>query len=163
MEAMNIKTSYVMTEEVHDMLHEAVNKTGKEIMDLIFQAMLMLVNDHRELRNNLGPVEYQKRFNEETGEPIIKHRVKVKMDRKENVLFQNMRGFYFMSISLLIALAVRKYLPEIIAYYCTKYYEDKRDSYPSGNYIYKEKCSGEATQVTVWWGVPPNFIKEFFS
>lgn len=162
-EYMYIKTSCVMTEEVYAKLQEAEKKTGKEVIDLLLHAIRLLVYDYKELRNKLGPVEYQKRFDEETGERIVKHRVKIKMHKLENLLLQDMRRFYFKSISLLFAIAIEKYLDMVVAYYLVKNYEDRKDNYPSGNWMYKEKCSGEATCTMVWWGVPPNFIEEFFT
>jgi len=152
-----------MTEEVFDLLREAEKKTGRDAMELIMHAMRMLVYDFKTERNRLGPVEYQKRVDDETGEPIVKHRVKVKMNKLENMLFQDMRRFYFKSISLLIAIAIKTYIDRVVEYYLTEYYEDRRDNYPSGNWMYKEKCTEEAVCLTVWMGVPPNFIEEFFN
>lgn len=100
---MNCKTSYVMTEEVFDMLQDAARKTGQEMIYLLFHTMLLLIYDHKALRNALGPVEYQKRCDEETGERIVKRRVKVTMDRRMNVVFQDMRRFY-LSIYLIFCL-----------------------------------------------------------
>ncbi|MCX7679361.1 MAG: hypothetical protein N2316_09080 [Spirochaetes bacterium] len=160
---MDFKTTYMMTEEVLCRVNDAAKKTGRDAMELILHAMRLLVNDCRNLRHQLGPVEYQKRLDDQTGEKIVKRRVKVKMDRRENMLFQDMRRFYFMSISLLIAIAVRRYLDRVVAYYLAEFYEEREDSYPSGNWMYKEKCTETAIAMTVWYGVPPNFWEEFFN
>jgi len=159
---MYMKTSYTMTEEVIELLKDAEKKTGRNAMDLIHRALRMLIHDHTKLRKFMGTVEYQKRFDEDTGEPIVKHRVKFKMMKLENVIMQDMRRFCLKSISLLIAIAVKKYIAQIVTYYLAKYYEDKQDTCPPGNWINKEKHTENATCVIVWWGVPPNFMKEYF-
>lgn len=84
------------------------------------------------------------------------------MMKLENFLLQDMRRYYFKSVSLLIYIAITTYLDRVIAYYLAKFCEEQRDNYPYLNYTYKEKCTEEAICVTVWWGVPPNFMKEYF-
>lgn len=159
---MRYRTTYMMTQDTIDKLQMAENKTKVDSMELIIHAMRMLIHEFEKVRNHLGPVEYQKRFDEQSGEKIIKYRVKVTMDRRENIQFQDMRRFYFKSISLLIAIAINRYLDRIIEYYLAKFFEDRRDNYPSGNWIYKEKCTENATCIKIWFGAPPNILKELF-
>lgn len=59
------------------------------------------------------------------------------MDRRENLLLKDMWRFYFKSISLLIVLAVKIYVVRVVAHYLAKFYEDRRDNYFSGDWIYK--------------------------
>jgi len=153
---MNVKTSYMMTDEVIDLLKEAEKKTGHDAMDLIHHVLRMLIHDHKKLRKFIGTVEYQNRVDDETGEPIVKHRVKLTMMKLENRLLQDLRRFCLKSISLLIAIAVKTYLSQVVEYYLAKFYEEVRDTYLPGNWTYKEKHTEEATCVTVWWGVPPD-------
>ena len=138
------------------MIKEAERKTGRDAMEIIFEAMRMLVHDYKTLRNILRTVEYQKRVDEETGEPIVKRRVKVKMCKLEHVLFQDMRRCFLKSVSLLVAIAIKTYLSRVVAFFLAKCSKDVEDNYPGANYAHKEKCAGEAICVTIWWGVPPN-------
>ncbi len=160
--AMYIKTSYCMTEEVMAKLDEAEKKTGRTKIDLLDQAMRILIHDFNRLRKKRdGTIEYQKRF-DDNGNPIKKHRVKMKLLKFDNLLMQDMRRFCFKSISLLIAIAVETCLDEVVAYYCAKYYEDVADNYLIGNWSLHEKCTESATCIKIWYGVPPNYMEEYF-
>ncbi len=159
---MYMKTTYCMTEEVIAKLAEAEKKTGRDRMDLLDWAMRILIHDFKKLRKKWdGTIEYQKRTDEE-GNPIKKHRVKVKLLKFDNLLMQDLRRFCFMSISLLIAIAVETYLDEVVAYYCAKYYEDVADNYLIGNWSLREKYTETGTCITIWYGVPPNYMEEYF-
>ncbi len=159
---MYMKTTYCMTEDVIAKLQEAEKKTGRNKIDLIDQAMRILIHDFKKLRKKWdGTIEYQKRTDED-GKPIKKHRVKMKLLKIDNLLMQDMRRFCFMSISLLIAIAVETYLDEVVAYYCAKYYDDVADNYLLGNWSLHEKYTETGTCIKIWYGVPPNYMEEYF-
>ncbi len=160
--SMYMKTSYCMTEDVIAKLQEAEEKTGRDKVDLLDRAMRMLIHEYKKLRKKCdGPVEYQKRTDED-GNPVKKHRVKMKLLKIDNLLMQDMRRFCFKSISLLIAIAVETCLDRVVEYYCAKYYDDVKDNCRTGDWSIREKWTETAACIKIWYGVPPNYMEEYF-
>jgi hypothetical protein len=150
---MYIETTYVMTDEVMDMLAEAEEKTGYESMELVALCMQMMQENHAEFVEPRGRIKYQDRL-DEAGLPIPKHRVHVRMLEAQYNYFQDCRKFFRRSISLCFAIAVIKYLPLIVARILAKICDIKPDNYPLQNYAFIEKCKENITVFEIWWGVP---------
>ncbi len=154
---MNIKTTYVMCDEVIGLLAEAEEKTKYQKEELLVKAMRKMMKDYERYERDAGRIEYQKRFDEETGEQIIKHRVKMRLLIREYNYFQDMRKFFRRSISLVMAIAVYTYLAEIVEKILQKDYEALHaDNYPFECYAIMGKCIENIPTWRIWWGVPPD-------
>lgn len=158
---MSITTTFVMTDETRVLLKEASEKTGKEAGILIEKALELLILHHKNLRNLKGAVEYQKRIDEEKGVPIVKYRVKVKIDENIFGKAQYMRVFYLKSISLLIALAVKMYIDLIVVHFLANFCREVSDNFLSNLFTKREFCAEESTLLTIWWGEKPENSEDY--
>jgi hypothetical protein len=153
---MYIETTYVMTDEVMDLLAKAEEETGYDQMELVALCMQMMREHHTEYLKMRGRIKYQDRLDAETGLPIPKHRVHVKIPETYYDYFQDSRKFFRRSISLCFAICVLKYLAIIVAQILAKKNETDEYNYPDRNYAIIEKCKENITVFEIWWGVPEN-------
>ncbi len=148
-----IKTTYMMTKEVLMMLKDAEKRTGWTMIDLVIAVMRYAMRYHAKHEREHGRIEYQKRMNED-GMPIPKFRVKIKCNEREYDYFNDMRRFFRRSISHVIAIAVLKYLPDLVERIENGAYDEEVDSYPYKSCAIYDKCIEEATVFHIWWGLP---------
>ncbi len=154
---MNIYTTYVMCDEIIALLEEAEEKTKLPKEELLVQAMRKMMKDYEDYERTEGRIEYQKRFDEETGERIRKQRVKMKVHSFDYNYYQDMRRIFRRSISLVMAIAVFTYLAEIVEKILNKEIEAVLvDTYPFQNYAIIGKCIENNPTWRIWWGVPSN-------
>ncbi len=151
---MSIKTTCVICEEVFALLAEAEEKTGRTMIDLVIAAMRMMLRNHKQYDRTHGRIEYQKRFDVDTGKRIVKHRMKLNILEREYDYFQDMRKIFRRSISLVMAIAVRTYLSEIVERILNKKYDEDADNYPFQNYAILDNCIDGITTFRIWWGLP---------
>lgn len=151
---MKIETTCMMHEEAIGLLKEAEQITGKKRIELVILAMRKMLGNHAAYIRKYNRVEYQKRFDNETGERIVKHRVKVRILEREYDYFQDMRKFFRRSISLIMAIAIKEYLHVIIDELLTGNNIDT-NNYTYENYALIEKCIKNITTFHIWWGIPP--------
>ncbi len=152
---MNIYTTYVMRDEVIALLEEAEEKTKLPKEELLVQAMRKMMKDYETYERTDGRIEYQKRFDEDTGEHIKKQRVKLKVNLCDYNYYQDMRRIFRRSISLVMAIAVYTYLAEIVEKILNKEIEALlADTYPFQNYAIMGKCIENIPTWRIWWGVP---------
>ncbi len=150
---MMIRTTYMMTHEILLMLKDAEKRTGWTMIELIIAVMRFAMRHHAKYEREHGRIAYQKRF-DENRIPIPKIRVKVKFLEREYDYFNDMRRFYRRSISLVIAIAVLNYLPELVERIEKGEYDEEVDSYPYKSCAIYDKCIEEATVFHIWWGLP---------
>ncbi len=152
---MYIDTTYVMCDDVIARLADAEEQTKRPQEELLVLAMRMMMNNYEMYEREDGRIEYQKRIDEQTSEPIKKHRVKMRVSIREYNYYQDMRRIFRRSISLVIAIAVRTYLEKIVAELLS---EDPEavlaDTYPFENYAIMGKCIDNIPTWRIWWGVP---------
>jgi hypothetical protein len=159
---MYIETTYMMTDEVMDLLAEAEEITGYDQIELVSLCMQMMRENHKEYLEKQGRIKYQDRLDEETGLPIPKHRVHVTIPETHYDYFQDSRKFFRRSISLCFAICVLKYLAIIIAHILAEKNDKDQHNYPHRNYALIEKCKENITVFEIWWGVPEN-LEALFS
>jgi len=154
---MMIDTTYVMCEEVIALLAEAEEKTGYTKEELVVMVMRKMMRNHEAYERDEGRIEYQKRFDDKTGERIFKRRVKMQFLIREYNYFQDMRRVFRRSISLIMAIGIYTYLAEIVEKILNKDYKAiQADNYPFEGYAIMGKCIENITTYRIWWGVPPN-------
>lgn len=151
-----IDTTYVMRLDVLDILQDAETKTGKDREELITLCIRKMLKDYKRYLREMQRIEYQKRIDETTGLPVPKTRVKVRFWIREYNYFQDVRKFFFRSISLAIAIAIFTYLEQVIAEILCNACESDAGNYPYDSYAFVEKCIENITTFRIWWGLPPN-------
>ncbi len=153
---MYIDTTYVMCDDVIERLADAEERTKRPQEELLVLSMRLMMKDYEAYEREDGRIEYQKRFDEETNEPIKKHRVKMRLSIREYNYYQDMRRIFRRSISLVMAIAVRNYLAKIVAaLLCENPDVVLADTYPFENYAIMGKCIENIPTWRIWWGVPP--------
>jgi len=150
-----IPTTYTMRLEVIKLLKKAVKKTKRRKEVIITLAIREMLKDQKKYQREGGRIENQARFDEETGLPIPKKRVKVRFLEREYLYFQDAKRVFLRSISHIIAIAIFTHLEKIIALLLT-IKDGSWDFYPFCNYAIIEKRIENITTFHIWWGVPPN-------
>lgn len=92
-------------------------------------------------------VQYQKK-----GRDNEWHRVHVSLRMDEYEYFLDLRRFMKMSVSLILAYAVKRYLKQLII-------KNETDNYQPKNYILAKTVIDSIVCWTLIWGFPPNLDK----
>ena len=110
-------------------------------------------DSYRLVRGN-SPVKYQKR--NLTGDW---HRFHIKLNDYEYEYCLDMRKFYKMSVSLIVAYAVSNYLDEIIIKLLDTNMREVTDNYHYKNYILIQEIIDSTICWKIYWGIPYNLEK----
>ncbi len=154
---MFIRTTYVMRTEVLQLLLKAQEKTKLSMEQLLSHVMRKMRNHYTAYLQDDGRIQYQKRYDETTQLPIPKVRVKVKFIESEYNYFQEMRYFFRRSISLVMAIAVFRYLDEVLEEILNSDNTDLHEYfYPYENRAKSIKCTENVPTFKIWWGIPWN-------
>lgn len=145
-----IATTYVVVDSVRESLAEAVTHTGVKANALAASAMEMLLQSYHEETKGGGGIAYQERTPRGS-----KKRVHFSLGEMEYEFFNDMRKFFRKSISFLIAIAVRKYLPIIVERILNKVVALKKNNYPLYKYAIRRKCIENNVFWLIYWGLPP--------
>ncbi len=152
---MFIRTTYVMRTEVLQLLIKAQEKTKLSMEQLLAHVMRKMRTHHEAYLSDDGRIQYQKRHDETSKLPIKKVRVKVKLLESEYNFFQEMRYFFRRSISLVMAIAVFRYLEEVLEEILKFDNTDLREYfYPYENRAKFIKCIENVPTFKIWWGIP---------
>lgn len=106
---MMYQTSFNMHRLLYIKLAKASNRTGMSMHDLVVQMMYQYAKDHKKMQVEEGTVQYQR--HKAVGGW---HKFRVALFKKDYELFTDMRKVMKKSVSLLVALAIKKYLASII-------------------------------------------------
>ena len=106
---MRLQTSFYMNIVVLNKLFYASKCTGKSVHDLIIEAMYNYAKDYKKRGVALGTVSYQANDKNENWRIF-----RIALKEKDYELFTDMRKVMKKSVSFLVALAVKKYLDEIV-------------------------------------------------
>ncbi len=154
---MYIRTTYVMRTEVLQLLVKAQEQTKLSMEMLLSHVMRKMRTQHEAYLSDDGRIEYQKRHDAMTKLPIKKVRVKVKFLESEYNFFQEMRYFFRRSISLVMAIAVFRYLDEVVEEILKNDNTDVCEYfYPYENRAKFIKCIENVPTFKIWWGIPWN-------
>ncbi len=152
---MFIRTTYVMREEVLQLLVKAQEITKLSMEQLLSHVMRKMRKQYTAYLLDDGRIQYQKRHDETTKLPIKKYRVKVKFVESEYNFFQEMRYFFRRSISLVMAIAVFRYLDEVLEEILKNDITSSHEYfYPYENRAKSIKCIENIPTFKIWWGIP---------
>ncbi len=152
---MFIRTTYVMRTEVLQLLLKAQEQTKLSMEQLLSHVLRKMRNRYTAYLQDDGRIQYQKRHDETTKLPIKKVRVKVKFLESEYNYFQEMRYFFKRSISLAIAIAVFRYLDEVLDEILNIHNDNLHEYfYPYENRAKFIKCIENIPTFKIWWGIP---------
>lgn len=149
---MLIETTLHVHRNILEKLNNAALRSGKartSIIKLIMQRMMQ--NNQRMIKVN-SRIQYQKRDLKGNW-----NRIHITLNEYEYEYYQDIRKFFKMSISLILAYAVLQYLNEVLK-------EDKSaDNYLFSNYIFIKKTLEGTTCWQIYWGIPTDLNDTTYS
>ena len=106
---MRLETSFNMHIVTFVKLFNATQRTGIPMLGLIREMMYNYAKDHKNMYVARGTVKYQKRDMDNNWKVF-----RVSLNEKDYELFTDMRKVMKLSVSYLVALAIKKYLDKIV-------------------------------------------------
>ena len=144
---MLIETTLHIHKSILGMLNKSTEITGKNRTFLIKLLMQRIMNNNQKLLKSYSRIQYQGRDVKENW-----HRLHVVVNEYEYEYYQDMRKFFKMSISFILAYAVVRYLDEIINELLDK--NKITDKYFFRNYIFIKETVNGVICWQIYWGIP---------
>ena len=144
---MNIETTIHIHRNTLDMLERGAAITGRSRTLIIKMLMQRLMRDNQKMLQSHSRIRYQERDLKENW-----HRLHIVMSEYEYDYFLDMRKLYKMSVSLILAFAVRHYLDEVMNILLDKH--QITDNYLFRNYLLIKKIIDGVICWQIYWGIP---------
>ena len=145
---VNIKTTLYMNAEFVDMIEKMADMTGKTRTELIILLMKRMMKHNSWLARAHQPVRYQV-----TLPQACWRRLHITVCSRDYEQCLDMRKFFKMSVSFLVAYAVEHYLDELIELIMNG---GKKDNYQYNYYFIIQKTDNCSVCWKVVWGMPDN-------
>ena len=140
---MLIETTLYVNKSILDMLNRGVIITGGSRTHMIKILMQMVMKNNRRLLKSNSRVQYQKRDEKENW-----RRLHIVLNEYEYEYYLDMRKFFKMSVSYILAYAVMRYLNELLKK------NKNTDNYCFNNYVFMKKIEGGIICWQIHWGLP---------
>ena len=146
---MSIETTINLQTAAFEKLFYASEKTARTPSQLIVHLMERVMADGEELVQTFCRIGYQKRDPERKW---ARPHVRLSEGAYEYAL--DLRKFFKMSFSAIVAMAIEKFLDKLVQdlLYPEKANED--DNYPAKNYILVSECVDDLISWRIYWGIP---------
>ncbi len=144
---MRIQTTVNMHRNTLDQLETASRQTSISRNKLIILLLQHSMKNHCSEMIMASAVRYQKRVDKN-----VCHRFHLIINEYEYEYFLDMRKLFKISVSLLIANMIKKYLSIIVQKILKK--ESTTDNYPYQNYIVIREHSHRSICWKLYWGLP---------
>ncbi len=141
---MLIETTLHVHRNILDKLNQSTKTTGKNRTLIIKLIIQMIMKDNHKLVKTNSRVRYQDRDQKENWK-----RINIVFNEYEYEYCQDLRKFYKMSVSLILAFAVLRYLDEMIKSNIST------DKYFFCNYTFMRKIIDNVICWQIYWGIPP--------
>jgi hypothetical protein len=139
------------TIHVHKSTMETLNKgvviTGRTRTYIIKMLMQRVMRDNQKFIKSYSRVKYQERDLKENWNSIH-----VSLNEYEYEYYLDMRKFYKMSVSYILAYAAMRYMDEIL----NEFYKrgNSTDNYFYKNYVFIKKIINKVICWQIYWGIP---------
>ena len=143
---MLIDSTLHVHKSIMEMLEKCSETTGESIHYMIKLLMQRVMKDNHRLLKTSSRIKYQKRDEKENW-----HRIHVVLNEYEYEYYLDMRKFYKMSVSFILAYAVRRYLDNIMNELLNA---NKFDNYLYRNYIFSLEVVDKIVCWKIYWGIP---------
>jgi hypothetical protein len=143
---MFIESTIYVHKNIQEVLEKGAETIGYTRTSIIKILLQRVMKDNHKLLKSYSRIKYQERDEKENW-----HRLHIVLNEYEYEYCLDMRNFYKMSVSLILAYAVRRYLDEIVnellyGNICT-------DNYLYKNYIFIKKTIDEVICWQICWGI----------
>ena len=146
---MLIESTIHMHKSTLEMLNRGAEISRRTRTSIIKLLMQRVMKDNTKMLKINSRVKYQERDERENW-----HRLHIVMNEYEYEYYLDMRKFFKMSVSYILAFAVRRYLDEILSELANGI--KNTDNYIYKNYIFIKKIIDGITCWQTYWGIPPN-------
>ena len=144
---MIIETTLYVRKGTLARLSQASEKIGRSRTSLLVLLLKRTMKDSYRLVQSNRPVRYQKKSQSQDW-----HRLHIRLKEYEYEYCLDMRKFFKMSVSLIIAYAVSKYLDELI--YMLSDTKIITDNYHYKSYLLIREVVDSAICWKIYWGIP---------
>jgi hypothetical protein len=144
---MLIETTLHVNKGILEMINEYAEKTRRSRTFIIKILMQRVMNDNQRMLKSYSRIKYQERDEKENW-----YRVHLVLNEYEYEYYLDMRKFFKMSVSYILAYAVLRYLDELL---------DRNintDNYSYKNYVFIMKTVDGTILWQIYWGIPPQLI-----
>ena len=146
-ELMLIESTLYVNKSIQEMLDTASEKIGRTRIYLIKLLMQRVMKDNQRLLQSYARVKYQDRDRKENW-----HRFHIILNEYEYEYYLDMRKFFKMSVSLILAYAVINYLNDVMNE--LQKGNNNTDNYLYKNYFFIRETINEVICWKAYWGLP---------
>jgi hypothetical protein len=144
---MLIESTVHMHKSTLEMLERGAERTGRTRTFIIKVLMQRVMSTNQHMIKSNARIKYQSRDNKENW-----HRLHVVLNEYEYEYYLDMRKFYKMSVSFILAYAAIRYLDEILNELLNR--SKNTDNYLYKNYIFITKTINKVIYWQIYWGIP---------
>jgi hypothetical protein len=144
---MLIETTIYIHKNTLEMLNRGAALTGSPRTFILRLLMQRVMGDNHKMLQSYSRVKYQERDKKENW-----YRLHIVMNEYEYEYYLDMRKFYKMSVSFILAFAVRRYLDEVLNELLEG--SNNIDNYWYRNYILIKKTIDGIICWQIYWGIP---------
>lgn len=141
---MLIETTLHINKGTLEMINKCAEKTRRSRTFIIKHLAQRMMSDNRKMLKTNSRIKYQERDLKENW-----HRIHILLNEYEYEYFLDMRKFFKMSVSYILAYAVLKYHKELMDR------NINNDNYCYKNYIFVMKEVDGTILWQIYWGIPP--------
>ena len=153
---MQIETTLNIERRILDGITQAAIVTVRTRSNIIRHLFARVIKDHNKLVKSNTGIRYQKR-----DESNLWHKFHITFRIDEYEHYLDMRKLFKLSLSRILAYAVRQYLSEIIRKLSDKILTKKADNYLIKNYLMLQDSTIGVFCWRLYWGIPPEIEKIF--
>ncbi len=146
---MFIESTIYLHKSIQEMLERGAGTIGYTRTSIIKILLQRVMKNNHKLLKSYSRIKYQERDEKDNW-----HRLHIVFNEYEYEYCLDMRNFYKMSVSLILAYAVRRYLDEVVNELL--YGNICSDNYHYKNYIFMKKTVDEVICWQIYWGIPSN-------
>ena len=140
---MLIKTTLYINKSILETLNKSSAIIGINKTKIIKLLMQRVMKDNQRLLKSYSRVKYQERDIKENW-----HRLHIVLNEYEYEYYLDMRKFFKMSVSFILAYAVMRYLDEVLKR------NKSADNYCYQNYIFMKEVVNGIICWQIYWGIP---------
>ena len=144
---MIIETILHVNKCILETLNKSSETTGRTRTFIIMLLMQRVMSDNQKMLKSYSRIRYQERDKKDNW-----HRLHIILNEYEYEYYQDMRKFYKMSISFILAYAIRRYLDNIVNKLLNS--NNNTDNYHFRNYVFVKETIDEVTCWRIYWGIP---------
>ena len=148
---MLIETTMYVHKSTMETLNRGADATGRVLTSIIKLLMQRVMKDNQKLLKAYSRVKYQERDAKGNW-----NRIHIVLNEYEYEYYLDMRKFYKMSVSFILAYAVSRYFDEIIDKLMGR--SNNTDNYFFRNYTYVKEIVDGIICWQIYWGIPQRLM-----